>query len=218
MLKKLGNSPLVRRLAAALAFGIMTLICRSCRLTLAGREHAEAVKNAGGGLLLMWHKSLVMPIYACRNMGMSPMIANSRDGEIIALFARRMGYDPVRGSAGKDDGVSALKTSLRLVRENRIVPITLDGPLGPPETVHKGAAAILKKTGCPFVPLACAMANPIVLRKSWDGHQLPRPFDRAVVVIEEPRVLPPGLSDAEAEEFIRRAVNGAEKKAEEMLK
>ncbi len=218
MLKKLGNHPLVRRLAAAMAFGLIALICRSCRLTMAGREHAKTVRNAGGGLLLMWHKSLVMPIYACRNLGMSPMIATSRDGEIIALFARKMGYEPVRGSAGKDDGVSALKTSLRLVRENWIVPITLDGPVGPPRTVHKGAAAILKKTGCPFVPLACAMANPIVLRKSWDGHQLPRPFDRVCVFIGEPRCLPEGLSEAETEEFIRSAVNDAEKKAEEMLK
>ena len=217
MLKKLGDNPRIRRIAAGLLFWIMALICRSCRLKCVGREHALAVREAGGGLLLMWHKTLVMPIYSCRNMGMSPMIATSRDGEIIAVFAQKMGYDPVRGSTGKDDGVSALKTSLRLVRQNRIVPITLDGPVGPPGTVHKGAIAILRRTGCPFVPLACAMANPIVLRKAWDKHRLPRPFDRVCVLIGEPRRLPEGLSDAEAEEFIRGAVNDTERQAEELL-
>ncbi len=219
MFKKIVASEPVQKMLAAVGCMIISGVCRTNRIALEGLEHIQEIKDGGGGIIIMWHKTTLLPVYCCRNRGVSPIVSTSRDGNLMAKISVRMlKGEPVRGSAGKDDGVSALKACLRLVRQNRVISITLDGSKGPARKVYGGAAAILKKTGCPFTACGCAIDNPVVFRNSWDKHSEPRPFGRSSVVFTKPQTLPEGLSDEEANSFLAEAVDAAVRKAEERLK
>ena len=166
LLKSIAEKPFVQNLITLLGYIIIMLICKSNRLKTVGLENVKEMQKTTGGLILLWHQSLLLPIFSCRNLGLAPIIASSRDGELIARFVKKLGYETVRGSTGKANGISALMTSLRLVRQKKVIPITPDGPVGPLYSIHKGAIAILKKTGCPFSACGTAMANPIILEKA----------------------------------------------------
>lgn len=218
MLKSIAEKPFVQSIIAFLGYLIIMFVCKSNRFKAVGVEHVKEMQKTTGGLILLWHQSLLLPIFSCRGLGLAPIIASSRDGELICRLVKKLGYDAVRGSTGKADGISALMTSLRLVRQKKVIPITPDGPVGPLYNIHKGAIAILKKTGCPFTACGTAMKNPIILEKAWDKHRIPRPFDKSAVVFAEPVTISPDISDEEAAEIITNAINEANRKAEELIK
>ncbi|MBP5273990.1 MAG: DUF374 domain-containing protein [Abditibacteriota bacterium] len=217
MLKRIGDLPFIQSALAALGTLAVLFICRTGRIAVKGLENIKETKR--GAMIVMWHKTILLPIWCARGLDISPIIAVSREGNIIARFAKTMMKgETVRGSTGKDEGVSALRACLRLVRQDRVICITLDGPNGPAGTVHGGAAAVLKKTGCPFIACGCAIEDPVVFKNSWDKHSEPRPFGRSAVVFSEPQTLPEGLSPEEAGRFIAGAVDAAVREAEEVLK
>ncbi|MCL2220553.1 MAG: lysophospholipid acyltransferase family protein [Chitinispirillia bacterium] len=135
-----------------------------------------------------WHSALLVISYLFRNTGKTAVVSRSRDGRIAAGVARLWGHGVAFGSSGRG-GASALRQSLRALREGRSLGITPDGPRGPKEVVKPGAAQIAIAGGAPAVTIKIN-ADRAWRLKSWDGFIIPGPFSKITVTLSGP-IAPP---------------------------
>jgi lysophospholipid acyltransferase (LPLAT)-like uncharacterized protein len=108
------------------------------------------------------------------------LASRSRDGELMAEFARRFDLDVVRGSSSRG-GVPALRELARTIRDGHDVAIVPDGPRGPARRLQAGIVSLAATTGAPIVPVGVA-ARPARRLASWDRFMVPAPFARCAVV------------------------------------
>jgi len=108
------------------------------------------------------------------------LASRSRDGQMMAEFARRFGLDVTRGSSSRG-GLEALRELARAVRAGEDVAMVPDGPRGPARRLQGGIVALAATTGAPIVPVGVA-ARPARRLHSWDRFMIPIPFARCAVV------------------------------------
>lgn len=155
----------------------------------------------------IWHgRILMIPALYGRTHAVNVMASRSRDGELVARFVGRFGFESVRGSTTAG-GSEALRTLARLVRRGREVAVIPDGPLGPRGVVQPGIIALARITGAPILPLAFS-AHPVWRLGSWDEFLIPKPFARGVVCFGPPLTVPPA-ADRGRQETLRKELEAA---------
>jgi len=173
------------RVMVALAMPLLHLLGWSLRIKEAGRSDlGPRAKPQPPVLASLWHETILIGTWYHRGCGVNVMISSSRDGELIATIARRLGYTPVRGSSTRG-GREAAQALVDALKAGSNCAITPDGPRGPRRQVQPGAALIPRISGRPVVPFAFA-AERCWRLKSWDRFIIPKPFSRAVFVYGEP--------------------------------
>lgn len=198
-----------RRVQAALAFATaayLRLALRTIRWRWIGREQAEGVWDAGGGVVVcFWHSRIALsPACWPLDRAQTPraLVSLSRDGEFIALAVQRLGFPAIRGSTGKASdpakakgGAAAFREVVRWVKGGNGIAVTPDGPRGPAEQMGDGPPMLARVTGAPtlLVGLAC---KPAIHLKSWDAAVLPVPFGRGAIAWDGP-IAPPANDLAE---------------------
>lgn len=181
----------------------------SCRVT---RQNVDLLERARGGepfIGVVWHEDLLYLADVFRGTGFTLLISRSRDGEIGARIAERLGLRVVRGSSSRG-GEEALGSIVDLARGGASVGFIADGPRGPRRELKPGAITAAKLSGRPIVPIAGAVRRAIRLN-SWDRMRIPVPFTRIVTRAGDPIHVPPDASRAECERIRQRV-------QEEMLK
>ena len=133
---------------------------------------------------VLWHGQLLPLLWAHRDRGISVIISEHRDGELIARVARKLGCRTVRGSTSRG-AARALLGACREIEAGHDLAITVDGPRGPAGTVAPGALVISQRTEAPLVPTAASASRAWRL-KSWDRFMIPKPFARVIVTYGEP--------------------------------
>ena len=149
-----------------------------------------------------WHRHAIFLFYFFKNLGpRAIMISRSKDGELTARIAKRLGYTPVRGSSSKGGGqaLNAMIDYLNSTSEKRLCGTPVDGPKGPNRKMKKGMLAVAKETGSVFIPMACCGNRVITFPKAWDKTILPKPFSKMVVDFDEPVFIPKDVTDEEFE-------------------
>ncbi|HEX8736231.1 MAG TPA: lysophospholipid acyltransferase family protein [Pyrinomonadaceae bacterium] len=181
--------------AADLAFYfLINFIGKTVRFELEGWENFEAIERAGRvPIYTFWHNRIFLGTYFFRRRGIVVITSQSFDGEYIARFIQRFGYGAARGSSTRG-GVAALVEMIRLMREGLPMGFTIDGPKGPKYVAKIGACLLAKKTGNPLMPFAVE-AEKFWRLKSWDNLQIPKPFSRARLIINEPIYVPADAGD-----------------------
>jgi lysophospholipid acyltransferase (LPLAT)-like uncharacterized protein len=144
-------------------------------------------------ILAFWHGRIFMASYYFRQQGIVVMTSQNRDGEYIARVIQRFGYGVTRGSSTRGSYGATMET-LRALKNQRDVGITMDGPRGPRYIAKPGAAYLARKSGNPVVPFNISVDKKWVMR-SWDHFQVPRPFSRAVLLIGNPIYVEEGISE-----------------------
>ncbi len=109
------------------------------------------------------------------------LASRSRDGQLMADFARRFDLDVVRGSSSRG-GFEALRELARTLRAGEDVAMVPDGPRGPARRLQGGIVALAATTGAPIVPVGVA-ARPARRLGSWDRFMIPIPFARCALVV-----------------------------------
>jgi lysophospholipid acyltransferase (LPLAT)-like uncharacterized protein len=200
MIKRLFRTPLAQETLAVLFAAYLAIALRTIRWRRKDLERAEAVWDAGGGVLVcFWHGRIALSP-ACWPLGRAQepraLISLSPDGQFIAGAVARLGFPAIRGSGAKGagagrakGGAGAFRDVLRWVRGGGGVAVTPDGPRGPPEAMGQGVPLLAKASGAAvlLVGLACA---PCLRLRSWDRAVLPLPFARGAIVwdrVEAPR-------------------------------
>jgi lysophospholipid acyltransferase (LPLAT)-like uncharacterized protein len=152
---------------------------RALRSTLRLRHHgdeAQRRREAGNERLILafWHRHLLLMPYAYRGRGISVLVSQSRDGEMIASTVAHFGIATARGSSSRG-GASGLRELLRQGAQGLDLAFTPDGPRGPRGRVQPGVLMAAAATGFPIQPVALAATRARRLR-SWDRFVVPLPF------------------------------------------
>ena len=121
------------------------------------------------------------------------MTSANFDGEWIAQIIERFGYGTARGSTSRG-GQRALAQLRRDMRSGRPTAFTVDGPRGPAGSVQPGAVWLAGLTGNPLLPFHIE-ADRYWEARSWDRTQVPKPYARAAIAVEEPILVPSGAGD-----------------------
>jgi len=141
-----------------------------------------------------------------RRGGVTVLTSRSKDGEILAGVARRLGMKAVRGSSSRGGGEALLSLVRRVTEDGGDIAITPDGPRGPRYVLGPGPIALAQKTGAAIAPMHASFSRSIRL-KSWDGFIVPLPFSTISVTVTPLIAVPAEMSDEEFERM-RKKVEG----------
>jgi len=125
------------------------------------------------------------------------MISQSRDGELIARIAERLGLVPVRGSSS-ESGREALAAILRALKKNPAVVHIVDGPKGPKGVVKPGLIMMAQISRAVILPVIVSAEKAWVMG-SWDQFLVPKPFSKVTIEWGQPFFVPKKLNRDEFE-------------------
>lgn len=212
-----------RRAAALslLAAGFIRLLRATVRL----RHHGDSrLRGWEAGeqrfILAFWHRHLLLMPYAYRGgkgrrgRRISVLISQSHDGELIARTVGRLGIDASRGSSSRG-GAAGMRSLLRRGEEGYDLAFTPDGPRGPALAVQPGVILAAAATGLPIQPVALAASRARRLR-SWDRFVVPLPLSTVHFVYGEPLWVERRGDFPGAAAELKRRLEGAEARAEEL--
>lgn len=179
-----------RRLRWAVWAGswLIRLLGRTWRIRTVNRESTvEAMRRAGRPIIFsLWHGDMLPLLYQHRNEGITVLVSEHRDGELIAQTLLRFGFLTVRGSTTRGSG-RALVGLTRTLSAGLDVAITPDGPRGPARSFAPGAVIAAQRARAPII--ACGVNTPRAWRlRSWDGFRIPKPFSRVTIAYAGPAV------------------------------
>jgi lysophospholipid acyltransferase (LPLAT)-like uncharacterized protein len=233
-MKTVLRSEPVQGMLGWLVWAMMALACRTMRLRVEGEEAARAawLATQDGIIVAGWHGRILVFSTGWRRVirgweaapkPVSMVVSQSPDGEFMSLALRRLGIEPIRGSAAnpkkreKDKGgVAALRAALGHLGANGVVCLTPDGPRGPRQRSGPGAALMAQRSGAPILVYAIA-CRPSIRLKTWDNLMLPLPFARGVVVFDGVVTVARGEDVEQARRTLEDRLNGAQARAEAAL-
>lgn len=162
-------------------------------------------------IVALWHgQHLLAPAYLPDDLDVVALFSKSRDAELNALVAEKLGFGIVRGSGGREGhdagkgGARALIQMKRMLDQGRNVAMIADVPHGTPRQAGLGIVTLARISGRPILPAAIATSRRKVLEKSWDRTAINLPFGRVAIAFGDPIAVSDG--DDEAMEKMRRDV------------
>ena len=164
---------------------LVRLLAATWRVRVVNGEYPRALRAARQPVVFtLWHGQLLPLLMMHRHEGVSILISEHRDGEIIARIAERLGYTTVRGSTTRG-GERALLGLARVLQQGGDVAVTPDGPRGPARRFAPGALVAAQRGGGTILPIAASASRAWRLR-SWDAFLVPKPFARVTVAYATP--------------------------------
>lgn len=130
----------------------------------------------------VWHETIIpMTCYMkdftmAEKADVSIIVSNSRDGKLASKIVRDWKGKVITGSTRKK-GMTAIRESVRTLKNNGNLFISPDGPLGPRQETKSGIAQIALLTNTPIIPVHI-IPNRYARLLSWDKTIIPYPFTR----------------------------------------
>ena len=185
-------APVPARLRWAVAAGarVLRAMARTWRVREIGRDgwNARRAQKGAGTVVAIWHGQMLPLTAHHRDEGVSVLISEHRDGEIIARVTQAFGFRTVRGSSSRG-GTRALLELVAVLRRGGEIAVTPDGPRGPRHTFAPGALVAAHRAGVPVVGVVAHVDRAWKLG-SWDRFEIPKPFARITVAYSDPTFVP----------------------------
>lgn len=203
-------------IGAFLLHAFICMLYRSMRVSTVGAEIFRSFVDRQEGFIgAFWHGRMLLMPFAYPGNCMHVLISSHRDGEIIANVMKRFNFGLVRGSSRRG-GYEAMREMIHLLKDNKQLGITPDGPKGPAEHLKPGVAELARLSGKAVIPVTFS-ASSVFRASSWDRFMIPYPFSRGVLYIGEPLRYEKG-EDMEAFRLrLERALQDANAKADEYV-
>jgi lysophospholipid acyltransferase (LPLAT)-like uncharacterized protein len=191
-------SPL-QRLLSWLVFAVERSVTGSLRCKWRDRSELTGAQNGPPVIFCLWHNRLAISMLVHRRhpRKLAALVSASKDGALLAAVMGRFGVEQVRGSTSRRGPQALLEMSSR-AKLGYDLAVTPDGPRGPRYVVQKGVIALAQVTGLAIVPVTCNTRRKICL-KSWDGFQIPLPFSRCELILNQPILVPREACEIERE-------------------
>jgi lysophospholipid acyltransferase (LPLAT)-like uncharacterized protein len=202
----------LQRVAAVLAFTLERLVTATLRYEWRDASGLMDSASARPVIFCIWHNRLALSMVVHRKYPrkLAALISASKDGALLSAVLNKFGVLAVRGSSSRR-GPQALLELTSQAERGYDVAITPDGPRGPRYAVQEGVISLAQVTGRSIVPVTWNTSWKICV-KSWDRFQIPLPFARCEMVLNQPIVVPRNASDAEREELraeLERSLRGS---------
>lgn len=149
----------------------------------------------------LWHGDMLPLLYLHRDEGVSVLISEHRDGELIARIAEALGFRTVRGSTSRG-AARALAGIARELESGYDIAVTPDGPRGPAHSFSPGVLIAAHRASAPVIAVGVSASRAWRLR-TWDRFIIPKPFGRLTVAYSDPVHLDAPNARAAAEETAR---------------
>ncbi len=176
-----------RRIGWIVRLGVplVRLLASTWRIREVNRAPVQRLRDAGKPVIfVLWHGEMLALLWHHRREGITVLISEHGDGEIIARVAETLGFRTVRGSTSRGAGRALLGMS-RTVQAGGDAAFTPDGPRGPARKFAPGALIVAQRTGAPIITLAVSPSRAWRLR-SWDRFVIPKPFARVRIGYGDP--------------------------------
>jgi lysophospholipid acyltransferase (LPLAT)-like uncharacterized protein len=151
-------------------------------------------------IFCLWHNRLAISMIVHRRhpRKLAALVSASKDGALLAAVLGRFGVAQIRGSSSRRGPQALLELTTHAARGYGLA-VTPDGPKGPRYVVQQGVIALAQVTGLPIIPVTCN-TQPKICLKSWDRFQIPLPFSRCDLILNEPIFVPREADEARREE------------------
>lgn len=115
------------------------------------------------------------------------LVSQSKDGNLLAKFFRKIGFVPARGSSSRG-AASGFLELLRVSKELKLTHITfaVDGPRGPVGKSKNGVFKLAELLNAPVLPTVALASSRWTLSRSWSKTYIPKPFSKITVKFLEP--------------------------------
>lgn len=182
---------------------LVRLLGRSWRIRVINTESGidQLRRERTPIVFALWHGDMLPLLYHHRNQGVSVLISEHRDGELIARIAESLGFRTVRGSTTRGAN-RALVGLTRELADGHDIAVTPDGPRGPARSFAPGVLIAAQRAGAPIIGVGVA-ANRAWRLRSWDRFVIPKPFSQVAIAYSDPVVLDAANPRAAAEETPR---------------
>ena len=189
-----------QRLVAWTVFLVERFVTFSLRCDWRDHSGLAGAQDGRPVIFCLWHNRLAISMIVHRRYPrkLAALVSASRDGALLAAVLGRFGVEQVRGSSSRR-GPQALLELTSHAKRGYDLAVTPDGPKGPRYVVQHGVIALAQVTGLPIIPVTCNTRTKICL-KSWDGFQIPLPFSRCELILNEPIFVPREADQAGREE------------------
>jgi lysophospholipid acyltransferase (LPLAT)-like uncharacterized protein len=186
-------------LLSYLAVLVLRVILFTCRVQYLNKRYIdEYLLGDKQVVIATWHRCAIYFLFKYAFVRPMVLFSASRDGDLLADFAIRVGVIPARGSSTRG-GKEGSKEMVRFLRSGgRVVATVADGPQGPALRAKPGLVRIAQKSGVHLLPMTWSADKVWMFNKAWDKMIIPRPFSRIVISASEPYRIP---KEAEGEEF-----------------
>jgi len=196
---------LIRYRLVPVCYYLLRFYLSLLRIRVIGEASAyEHYTEKGRIIAAIWHQRFLPALaYVVKFRAFRPMvmISQSRDGELIARIAERLGLVPFRGSS-THGGREALMAIARGLRKNPGVIHIVDGPTGPKGVVKPGLIAMAQVSGATIFPIIVS-ADRAWVTGSWDQFLVPKPFSTVTIRWGEPVHVPRRLPKDRFEDLRR---------------
>jgi len=157
-------------------------------------------------IFCIWHNRLALAVILYRrhvqsrwpHRKLTAIVSASRDGGLLSRTMALFGVHTVRGSSSRR-GTQALREAMSVLSDGLDLSVTPDGPRGPCYELQPGVVTLAQLTGCKLIPVSYHLSWKIRL-KSWDRFQIPLPFARCEVRLDEAIEIPRNLN---ADELVK---------------
>lgn len=206
---------------ASLATGYLRLVNRTNPLTFDPVDPYNKYLHLNPVIFTMWHgQHFMLPFAKIYEFDARVLISRSKDGELNARVAEKLGVKTIRGSTARDPsrmiekgGMAGFMEMKAALAEGACVSMTADISNLASRRAGMGIVSLAKASGRAIVPLAYATSRRVDVT-SWDRATVNLPFGRAVCAVAEP-VEVPADADRDLMEQKRQAVEGGLNEATE---
>ncbi len=200
-IKKIENNiPLIVSIARIL----IHILFFTVRVKIVNKEIYDKylIKNNGKDNVVagLWHRNAIFLLYFFRKLQNTLIMASrSKDGEIGARVAEKLGYIIARGSSsrGGKEALEEMITIMNTSGSKYLSGTPADGPIGPARKFKKGMAALAKETNAYYIPIGVSGDNVITFPNAWDKTMIPLPFSKVIIIFGEPFKIPSDTTDEE---------------------
>ena len=189
-----------QRLVASVVFLVERLVTLSLRCHWRDHSGLTNVQDGPPVIFCLWHNRLAISMIVHRRYRrkLAALVSASKDGALLSAVLGKFGVEQVRGSSSRR-GPQALLELTSHAKRGYDLAVTPDGPKGPRYVVQQGVIALAQVTGLPIIPVTCN-TYPKISLKSWDRFQIPLPFSRCELILNEPIFVPAEADQAGREE------------------
>jgi lysophospholipid acyltransferase (LPLAT)-like uncharacterized protein len=162
---------------------------------------------------------MILPMLVHEFQGISVLVSQHFDGEVIATILKTFGYPSIRGSSTRG-GKAAYNQMKKLLNHQRTeMAFTPDGPRGPRRQAKLGIIKLAAETGSPIIPIAVS-ATRFIRLNSWDRLFIIFPFSKCSLIYHKPLYVPQNSNTKTLESYaekLTRITTDLEQEAEKCL-
>ena len=150
-------------------------------------------------ILAFWHSQLMMISFCWKSKyGINILASGHSDGRFGAIVGK---YFKLKNIPTYVDGQNKnIRLIYNLLKNNKYIGITPDGPRGPKEKASSGIIKISKATQVPIIALGFDSTSNKKLG-SWDSFLLTYPFSKCCYVWSDPILIPNDIKDNEIQKY-----------------